>query len=190
MPLESLNDVMIDLVKDMYHAEKQLVKALPKMAKAADSDALRTALEDHLEETKGHVERLEEAFAALGVRPAGKPCHGMAGLIEEAKEVLEEAGEGHPAAVDAAIIAAAQKVEHYEITAYGTLVSFATTLGQGDIAEIFQGLLDEEEAADDKLTGLAEGSINSEAADAREEADEGNVTPRAKKKPARRARSA
>jgi ferritin-like metal-binding protein YciE len=186
MAMSNLNDVMTDLIKDVYHAEKQLVRALPKMAKAANSDELRAAFEDHLEETKGHVERLEEVFAALEMKPTAKMCHGMKGLVEEGKEVIEERKNGNPAAIDAALIAAAQKVEHYEITAYGTLATFAATLGRSDIADMFKEILGEEEAADEKLSGLAEGSINTEAAQEMEDGMDAGQTGRGQRLGSRR----
>jgi ferritin-like metal-binding protein YciE len=172
MPMNGLRDVLVDMIKDLYHAEKQLVKALPKMAKAATSEDLRTAFEDHLEETEGHVKRLEKAFAALEMKPAAKVCHGMLGLVEEGKEVIEEKRGSNPAAIDAALIAAAQKVEHYEITAYGTLATFAETLGLDEVASLLKETLDEEEAADETLSELAEGSINDDAANAGSDNDE------------------
>lgn len=186
MAMNDLNDVMIDMVKDVYHAEKQLVGALPRMARAASSPELRTAFQDHLEETKGHVERIEEAFAALEMKPAAKMCHGMKGLVEEGKEIIEEKKNGSPAAIDAALIAAAQKVEHYEITAYGTLATFATTLGREDVAEIFKQILNEEEATDKKLSDLAEGMINNEAARGGRDMEE--ESGRGQKKASRRSR--
>ena len=168
MALNNLHDVLVDMVKDLYHAEKQLVKALPKMAKAASSDDLREAFENHLEETEGHVERLEKVFAALEMKPVGKVCHGMVGLVAEGKEVMDEKRGSEPAALDAALIAAAQKVEHYEITAYGSLATFAETLGLDEVASLIKQTLDEEETADEKLSELAEGAINLEAAQAEE----------------------
>jgi len=166
MPMHNLHDVLVDLLKDTYHAEKQLVKALPKMAKAASSDDLRSAFEDHLTQTEGHVDRLEQAFAMLEMKPSAKPCHGMMGLVEEGGEVIKEKSEGEPSAIDAALISAAQKVEHYEICAYGTLATYAETLGLNDLAEVFKATLSEEEAADDTLSEIAEGSVNAEAAEA------------------------
>jgi ferritin-like metal-binding protein YciE len=163
--MNNLHDVLVDLTKDMYHAEKQLIKALPKMAKATSSRELRKAIEDHLAETEGHVERLEEAFALLEMKPTAKPCHGMIGLIEEGAEVIKEKSEGEPAAIDAALIAAAQKVEHYEICAYGTLATFAEQLGLDDLAEVFKATLSEEETADERLNEIAEGSVNAQAAE-------------------------
>lgn len=170
--MDNLHDVLVDMVKDVYHAEKQLVSALPKMAKAASSDELRSAFESHLDETRGHVDRLEQVFAALELKPAAKMCHGMKGLIEEGKEVIDERKESNPAAIDAALVAAAQKVEHYEITTYGTLATFAETLGLTDVAALFKETLEEEEAADQKLSELAEGSINAAAAEGNDEEEE------------------
>jgi ferritin-like metal-binding protein YciE len=172
MPMNNLHEVMIDLLKDTYHAEKQLVKALPKMVKAASDEDLSSAFTDHLRETEGHVERLEKAFRMLEMKPTAKPCHGMMGLVEEGQEVIKEGAEGEPAAADAALIAAAQKVEHYEICAYGTLATYAETLGLDDLAEVFKGILAEEEQADDKLSEIAQGSVNSQAAQAGEMSDD------------------
>lgn len=184
--MNNLHDVLVDMVKDVYHAEKQLVGALPKMARAASSEELRSAFDEHLEETRNHVARLEEVFAALEMKPTAKMCHGMKGLIEEGKEVIEQRKESEPAAIDAALIAAAQKVEHYEITTYGTLATFADTLGLKDVAALFKETLDEEEATDEKLSALAEGSINAAAAqgnggDEDEEDNEDRPAPRRKK---------
>lgn len=185
MTMNNLNDVMMDLLKDLYHAEKQLVAALPKMASATDSDDLRKSFESHLEETNDHVDRLEKVFTLLEMKPLSKMCHGMKGLIEEGKEVIEQKKDGHPAAIDAALIAAAQKVEHYEISAYGTLVAHATALGLKDIAEIFSATLSEEVATDEKLSELAESSINSIAAAAEREQDEQRSTNKKNKPPVR-----
>jgi len=184
MALKNLHDVLVDLVKDTYHAEKQLVKALPQLAKAASNEDLRTAFEDHLKETEGHVDRLEQVFTLLEMKPVAKPCHGMMGLVEEGKEVIGEKSGSHSAAIDAALIAAAQKCEHYEIVAYGTLATFAEVLGLPEAAELFKQTLEEEENADDKLSELAEGSINAEAAEAGEDEDddEHEEKPVAKKK--------
>src|SRR5436853_511040 len=128
MQLSSLRDLYIDELKDLYSAETQLVKALPKMAKASSSDELRQGFEEHLEQTKGHVERLEQIFQALGESPKGKKCVGMEGLIKEGSEATDEDYEG--AVLDAALIGAAQRVEHYEIAAYGTAGAFAELLGE------------------------------------------------------------
>ncbi len=158
---KTLDDLFLHNLKDIYNAEKQLVKALPKMAKGATSENLRTAILDHLQETHGQVERLEQVFQLLDVGARGIKCAAMEGLVEEGAEVLEDDFEG--AVRDAAIIAAANKVEHYEIATYGTLISFARLLGHGDIEELLQATLDEEKAADQKLTELAESEINVEA---------------------------
>lgn len=160
MKMESLQELYVSGLKDLYSAEKQLVKALPRMAKAASSDELRQALEDHLRETEGQVERLEQIFEELGASPRGKKCVGMEGLIEEGKELLEEDAE--PEVLDAGLIAAAQHVEHYEIAGYGCVRTYAELLGYKAAAKLLQQSLDEEGAADKKLTALAQ-SINVEA---------------------------
>jgi ferritin-like metal-binding protein YciE len=153
----------IEELKDLYSAETQLTKALPKMAKAASSDELRQAMEKHLAETEGHVKRLEQIFEKLERSPRGKRCKGMAGLIEEGSELLKEKGEMEAEVLDAGLIAAAQRVEHYEIAAYGTARTFAQRLGHQEAAQLLQQTLDEEYATDRKLTALAEGGINQEA---------------------------
>ncbi len=163
MKFDSLQDVFVDSIRDLYNAENQLVKALPKMAKAAHSSELRTAFEEHLQQTEGHVERLERVAEELGVKPKGKTCQAMKGLIEEGQEIIEHDGE--PSAKDAALIGAAQKVEHYEIAAYGTVRTFARLLGEENVAELLQQTLDEEGAADKKLTEIAESGLNQEAAE-------------------------
>src|SRR6202158_4388658 len=150
---EGLKELYIDELKDLYSAESQLVKALPKIAKAASSDELRQGFEEHLEQTKGHVQRLEEIFQALGESPKGKKCKGMEGLIEEGSEVMEEDYEG--SVLDAALIGAAQRVEHYEIAGYGTVSSMAETLGESDHVSLLEETLEEEKATDEKLTELA-----------------------------------
>jgi ferritin-like metal-binding protein YciE len=162
MPMDSLQTLFENELKDVYNAEKQLVTALPRIAKAATSPQLRDAITKHLRETKGHVTRLERIFKSLDLPARGKKCKGMEGLIEEGKEILEEDGEGE--VIDAALISAAQRVEHYEIAAYGCLITFAQTLGHDDAAGLLKQTLSEEEAADDKLTQLAEGGINQAAA--------------------------
>ncbi|MEO5742520.1 MAG: ferritin-like domain-containing protein [Vicinamibacterales bacterium] len=166
MPAENLHELFVDELKDIYDAEKQLTKALPKMAKAADSADLRTAFEDHLEVTRMHVSRLEEVFKSLGMAARSKTCEGMKGLIEEGKEMMEELEQG--ATLDAALISAAQKVEHYEIATYGTLATFAEIMGHQDAKDLLGQTLDEEKEADEKLTQVA-GQINFEA-----EAEEGD----------------
>jgi ferritin-like metal-binding protein YciE len=160
MPNKGLKELYIDELKDLYNAETQLVKALPKMAKAATSDELRQGFEDHLEQTKGHVERLEKIFESLDESPKGKKCAGMEGLIKEGSEVIEEDYEG--AVMDAGLIGAAQRVEHYEIAGYGTATEFARLLGEDEHVSFLTETLDEEKQTDEKLTELAK-QINSEA---------------------------
>lgn len=151
--MESLNELLEDCIKDLYSAENQLVKALPKMAKKAASESLREAFLAHLEETEGQVERLESIGKALDIKLKGKKCKAMEGLIEEGKEILEE--EGRSAIIDSALIAAAQKVEHYEIASYGTARTIAEQLGESKVAKLLQETLDEEGEADKKLTSLS-----------------------------------
>jgi ferritin-like metal-binding protein YciE len=160
----TLHDAFIDELRDAYDAEKQLIKALPKMAKAASSQELRSAFETHLKETKGHVDRLEQVFESIEEKVRGKHCDGMAGIIEEGKAAMEE--DFDEATMDACLIAAAQRAEHYEMAAYGTLVAWAKGMGHDDAEGLLQEILDEEKAADEKLTTIAEGGINQEAADA------------------------
>lgn len=166
MKLETLNDVYLDNLKDLYNAEGQLVAALPKLAKAAHAEELRSAFQEHLEETRGHIERLDRIFQELGKNPKGKKCKGMEGLIDEGKEIIS--GDASPAR-DAALIAAAQRVEHYEIAGYGCARTFAQILGDNNAAKLLQEILDEEAAADEKLTSLAESVVNAEAAMAEEQ---------------------
>jgi ferritin-like metal-binding protein YciE len=161
MSLESLRDLYIEELRDLYNAENQLVKALPKMAKAASSPELRAAFEEHLTVTEGQVERLEQIFESLGERPTGKKCVAMEGLIDEGKELLKEDAE--PSVLDAGLICAAQKVEHYEMAGYGCVRTYARLLGFEDAANLLQETLDEEGEADKKLTELAESVINVEA---------------------------
>ena len=161
MKLDTLKKLYVEELRDVYNAEQQLVKALPKMAKAASSDELREALEMHLDETKGHVERLDQIFESLDESAKGKTCKAMKGLIEEGSEILEEKGED--SVLDAGIIAAAQKVEHYEIATYGTLRTWADLLNQDEAAGLLQETLDEEGEADKKLNELAEEIVNPEA---------------------------
>jgi ferritin-like metal-binding protein YciE len=160
MSMESLQDLFVDQLKDIYNAENQLVKALPKMAKSATSPELKTAFQNHLEETRGHVERLEQIFEKLGEKPGGKTCKAMKGLVEEGSEMMDEDAEAP--IMDAGLIAAAQRVEHYEIAAYGCVRNFAKLLNHNEMARILQQTLDEEGAADKKLSKLAE-HINPEA---------------------------
>ena len=157
----TLRDLFLEQLRDAYHAEGQLVKALPKMAKAATDPKLRKAFEKHLEETKGQVDRLERVFEAIGEKARRKACKAMEGLIEEGKEWIEEDAE--PDVMDAGLIAAAQKVEHYEIATYGCLCAWAKQLDLADAVELLAETLEEEKAADVKLTELAESHINAEA---------------------------
>jgi Uncharacterized protein conserved in bacteria len=160
--MKSLNDLLMHELKDLYSAEKQLTKALPKMIKAADSADLKQAFENHLTETEEHVKRLEKIFQQLEFSGRGMKCKAMEGLIEEGKTVLEEEMDDNVR--DAAIIAAAQRVEHYEIAGYGCARTFAQRLGQDDVADLLQQTLDEEKAADEKLTQIAMEHVNAEAA--------------------------
>ena len=175
---EGLKELYIDELKDLYNAESQLVKALPKMAKAASSEELRQGFEEHLEQTKGHVQRLEKIFQAWGESPKGKKCKGMEGLIEEGSEVMEEDYEG--SVLDAALIGAAQRVEHYEIAGYGTVRSMAETLGESDHVSLLEETLEEEKATDEKLTELAE-QINAQANQAGDEAEKEQAVKQDKK---------
>lgn len=179
MALDSLQKLYEDSLKDLYSAENQLLKALPQMAKKASAPELKAAFSEHLEVTNKHVERLDRIFADLGISPKGKKCKAMEGLIAEGKEVIDEDGE--PAVLDAALIAAAQRVEHYEMAGYGCARTFANLLGHEEAAALLQETLDEEGDADKALTTLAETIINVEAEDA------GDATTK-KSPPARTAR--
>jgi ferritin-like metal-binding protein YciE len=161
MALESMQALFLNELKDTYNAEKQLVRALPRMAKAAGSPGLGQALTKHLKETESQVQRLERIFKSLGQTARGKKCKGMEGIIEEGKEILEE--DGPQEVIDAAIIAAAQRVEHYEIAAYGCLRTYAQLLGYDEADRLLGETLAEEEAADKTLTALGEGGINQAA---------------------------
>ena len=177
----TLHDAFLDELRDAYDAEKQLTKALPKMAKAATSPELRAAFESHLEETRGQLERLEQVFENLGEKVRGKHCEGIAGIIDEGKSVMEE--DFDDATMDACLIAGGQRAEHYEMAAYGTLIAWAQAMGHMDAADLLQQTLDEEKAADEKLSALAEGGLNQQAADAAhsDEEDEQEKAPTAKK---------
>lgn len=159
---KTLQDLLEHGLKDMYYAEKKIYKSLPKMIKAASNDKLRDALETHREETGGHIEKLEQAFEALGKRARAERCDAMDGILEEGESLLGDFG-GSPAG-DAAIIFSAQAVEHYEITRYGSLATYAELLGMGDVKKLLGEILAQEEAADEKLSTIAEGGVNSEAA--------------------------
>jgi ferritin-like metal-binding protein YciE len=156
-----LQQLMVDELRDLYHAEKQLTRALPKLAKNVASPELRELLETHLEETEHQITRLETAFEKLGERPRGKHCDGMAGIVEEGNALLQEDFED--AVMDAGIIAGAQRAEHYEIAAYGSVMAWAKALGHKDIAALLDETLEEEKAADKKLSALAERSVNRQA---------------------------
>ena len=159
--IKSLEALLIDELKDLYSAEHQLVKALPKMAKAATNKELRAGFEEHLEQTKGHVERLDQIAEMIGIKLTGHKCKAMEGLIEEGAELIGEDAEN--AVRDAGLISAAQRVEHYEIAGYGTVRSLAETLGQGEIAELLGQTLEEEKETDEKLTELATSTVTPEA---------------------------
>lgn len=163
MDMESLKDLMIDELKDLYSAENQILKALPKMIKKATSPDLKQGFEKHLKETQGHVERLEKIFQELDESPKGKKCKGMEGVIADGKELMEEDAE--PEVMDAGLIGAAQHVEHYEMAGYGCVRTYAELLGLNNIAKLLQKTLDEEKATDEKLTELAR-NINVEAEEA------------------------
>jgi ferritin-like metal-binding protein YciE len=183
----TLHDAFIDELRDVYDAEKQLTKALSKMAKAATSPDLRAAFEAHLEETEGHVDRVEQVFESLEEKVRGKHCDGIAGIIQEGKSVMGE--DFDEATMDACLIASGQRAEHYEMAAYGTLVAWARVMGHTEAADLLQETLDEEKAADAKLSRLAEESINQDAADAGQ-AEEDEEEPGAQRRaaPARQSR--
>jgi ferritin-like metal-binding protein YciE len=161
MKLDTLKTLYVNELRDLYNAEQQLVKALPKMAKAASSEELQQAFEKHLDQTKTHLERLEEVFEEIGEKPKGKTCKAMKGLIEEGSEMLHEDGE--ESVIDAGIIVAAQKVEHYEIAGYGSVRTFAHLIGKDKSADLLQTTLDEESEANELLNKLAEDIVNPEA---------------------------
>jgi Mn-containing catalase len=154
--MELLQELLTEELKDLLHAENQLVKALPKMAKAAKDTGLKTAIEDHLEQTKGHVERLKQAFEMLDEKPRTKPCKGMAGLVEEGAEAISDGKQMEEATADLALIGAAQRVEHYEIAAYGTARAIAEQMQRQDIVKLLSQTLTEEEKAGQLLTKLAQ----------------------------------
>lgn len=179
MALDTLHELMIDELKDLYSAETQLLKALPKMVSGATADSLKKAIGDHLEQTKLQVARLEQVFGILGTSPRGKKCKAMEGLCEEGAEMVEEDGDG--AVRDAGIIASAQRVEHYEIAAYGSTIAFARLMGHDDVVALLEETLDEEKTADELLTELAESEINTAAnamGDARDAEDEDQPSQR------------
>lgn len=168
MAKQALRDLYMDELRDVYDAENRLVKALPEMAKNADSDELRAGFEEHLEQTKGHVDRLRQIFESMDEKPRGKKCAGMVGLIEEGEELMDEDFED--GVKDAALISAAQRVEHYEIAAYGCLKSWAGLLGETEAQSLLEQTLNEEKATDEKLTELAE-EINAQATGSEDKED-------------------
>ena len=159
---KTFHDAFIDELRDAYDAEKQLTKALPKLAKKATSAQLKSAFESHLKETENHVARLEQVFESIGEKPKGKHCDGISGIIEEGKNVMEENLE--ESAMDACLIAGGQRAEHYEMAAYGSLIAWAKAMGHDTAADLLEQTLEEEKAADEKLTIIAEGGVNRQAA--------------------------
>jgi ferritin-like metal-binding protein YciE len=168
MAKNSLQELYIDELKDLFSAENQITKALPKMAKAASSDELRQGFEEHLEQTKGQIERLQQIFQMLGEKPTGKKCMGMEGLLKEGAEVMGEDYED--AVMDAALISAAQRVEHYEIAGYGAVIAYAEVLGESEQASLLRETLEEEKETDEKLTDLSK-DVNAEAQEGSADAD-------------------
>jgi len=190
----TLHDAFLDELRDVYDAEKQLTKALQKMASSATSPVLRDAFESHLKETRGQVERLDQVFEGLGEKARGKHCEGIAGIIEEGKAVMNE--DFDESTLDACLIASGQRAEHYEMAAYGTLVAWARAMGHSEAADLLQETLDEEKATDEKLTALAEAGINQDAAegargeeDEEDEQEEVAVTTQRKRQPAAKSKA-
>ena len=177
MEKNTLRELYVEELRDIYDAEKQLIKALPKMAEAASSEELRSGFEEHLEQTKGHAQRLDQIFNALGEKPTGKKCKGMQGLVSEGSEVIDEDFDDD--VKDAALISAAQRVEHYEIAAYGTVRTYASILDEQNAVSLLEKTLEEEKETDQKLTELAE-NINTEAASS--ESGSGSDGPEANRK--------
>jgi len=190
--MEALKKLLQDEIEDIYDAEHQLIKALPRMVEASSSPELQQALRQHLTVTQNQIKRLEQVFGALGEKAKRKPCKGMAGIVSEGNEMLEE--DLDDSTMDAAIISAAQKVEHYEIASYGTVRTLAQTLGNNEVAELLEETLNEEKEADQRLTQIAESSINSEAAseegesNGRNRASQGSKSSRSKTRTTRRTR--
>ena len=160
--MKTMNDLFLHILKDIYYAEKQILKALPKMVKAAETPELKTALQNHQQETEGQVERLEQVFSEIGKPARGEKCEAIMGIISEGEDVIKKGDD--PDVVDAGLIAAAQAVEHYEIARYGTLIAWAEQLGLSDSVALLQETLEEEKTADKKLTQIAEASVNRKAA--------------------------
>lgn len=176
---KELTDLFHDTLKDIFHAEKQLLRALPKMARAANSDEVRQAFETHRDETQGQIERLEQVFEIFGKRAQGKPCEAMQGLVAEGQEIMEEFRESD--ALDAGLISSAQAVEHYEISRYGTLRTWAQQLGMNEAAELLEQTLEEEKRTDALLTELAETQANQEAEGGSEGSEEEEEDPRSRR---------
>ena len=187
--LESLDELLQEELKDMYDAEKQLTKALPKLAKKASSPELKAAFEEHLGQTEQHIERLEQVFEQLGMPARGRKCEGMRHLIAEGDDMIGDADDDN--ARDAVMIASAQKVEHYEIAGYGTVRTWASLLGKDEVASLLEETLEEEKQADQKLTEIAESFVNAQAAtgSASEEEEEETRSPRGRRQSASRART-
>jgi len=164
MSIKTMDDLFLEEIKDLYDAEKQLVKGLAKLAKASSSDELREAFEEHLEQTRGHVAKLEQVFGSLDEKVRGKHCEGIAGIIKEAQSIMGEDFDDQT--MDASLIAAGQRSEHYEMAAYGTLAAWAKVMGHSEAADLLDEILEEEKAADEKLSALAESGINQQAASA------------------------
>jgi len=185
MEHNALKELYVAELKDLYDAENRLVKAIPKMAKAASSGELRSGFEEHLEQTRGHVDRLKEILDAMGEKAGGKKCAGMTGIVKEGEEIMEEDFEGE--VMDAALISAAQRVEHYEIAAYGCVRTWAELLGENEASTLLEKTLDEEKETDQKLTELAEQiNVQAKASSGEEEDEESEEeTPRAKARGAR-----
>ena len=185
MEHNALKEVYIAELKDLYDAENRLLKAIPKMAKAASSEKLRSGFEEHLEQTRGHVDRLKEILDAMGEKAGGKKCAGMTGIVKEGEEIMEEDFEGE--VMDAALISAAQRVEHYEIAAYGCVRTWAELLGENEASALLEKTLEEEKETDQKLTELAEQiNVQAKASSGEEEDEESEEeTPRAKARGAR-----
>jgi ferritin-like metal-binding protein YciE len=183
MSAENLREALVEEIRDLYNAEKQLIKALPKLAKGAENEELRDAFESHLEETEGQVTRLERVFELLDEKPRGKHCAGIAGIIEEGSEKLQEDLEG--SVMDACLIASGQRAEHYEIAAYGTAIAWAEALGLKEVVAVLNETLEEEKAADEKLSVLAESGINQAATQGETEDEEEDApsSPRAQQEP-------
>jgi len=186
--IATMDELFVEEIRDLYDAEKQLTKALPKMAKAARSEELRSAFEQHLEQTEGHVQRLEQIFEEIGEKAAGKKCVAMTGLIKEGEEVASEIPES--AVRDAGLIAAAQKVEHYEMAGYGSARTHAQSLGKDNAARLLEETLEEEKETDELLTELAENSINTEAISAGSASHGTKSATQAKSRAAGRTRTA